>query len=135
MKKWFWASVGTVFCWAGWALLNEAAAQSLPAHYGVLFEITGSTAFGVLLFTTVRTPSFHLKGAFYAAASVVFSVIGLFLFYRALQHGPGLVVVPITALYPAITLGLGFVFLGEQITRLQLFGIVCAIAGAILIGV
>lgn len=62
------------------------------------------------------------------------SVVSSFFLY-ALKVGEAIIVVPVTALYPGVTLLLGVFVLGEEIAMRQLIGVGCAIAGVILISV
>jgi transporter family protein len=59
---------------------------------------------------------------------------GAIAFFLALQHGRASLVVPLSALYPAITILLSFFFLGERPTPLQGLGIVLAMIASLLLG-
>ena len=56
--------------------------------------------------------------------------LGLLFFFEALGRGPATVVVPLTALYPAITVLLSRVFLQEPLTLRHLAGLALALAAA-----
>jgi bacterial/archaeal transporter family protein len=54
--------------------------------------------------------------------------VALLLFLKALARGPALVVVPLTALYPAVTVILSWIFLKEALTLRHLMGLGLALA-------
>lgn len=60
-------------------------------------------------------------------------VLGYIFFIMALKDGEASVVVPLTALYPAITVVLSYTILHENITTLQLIGVILAIIAAVLL--
>lgn len=59
--------------------------------------------------------------------------LGTVLFIAALQHAKLSVTVPLTSLYPALTVILAFIFLGERLQARELMGIMLAISAAILL--
>ncbi len=54
--------------------------------------------------------------------------VALLFFLKALARGPALVVVPLTALYPAVTVVLSWIFLRETLTLRHLAGLALALA-------
>lgn len=78
----------------------------------------------------------HLKAgrsALFALLAGVFGGGGYVLFMKALSTGKASVVVPLTALYPALTAVLALVVLGERISTTQAAGIVLAVLAAVLL--
>ena len=68
-----------------------------------------------------------------ALAAGVFGGAGYIFFVKALEHGKASVVIPLTALYPAVTAIIALIILREKISLYQGIGIVLAIAAAILL--
>ena len=61
--------------------------------------------------------------------------MGNIAFFQALTNGQkASIVVPLTALYPAVTVLLALVFLGEKLNRYQWLGLAMAIAAIIILG-
>lgn len=58
---------------------------------------------------------------------------GYILFVRALQSGKASIVLPLTALYPAITVVLAAALLGERLSSLQIVGIVLAVVACVIL--
>ena len=68
-----------------------------------------------------------------ALVAGVFGGAGYIFFVKALEHGKASVVIPLTALYPAVTAIIALIVLREKISLYQGIGIVLAIAAAILL--
>jgi transporter family protein len=58
---------------------------------------------------------------------------GTILFYAALGAGKASLIVPLTALYPVVTVALSLLVLHETVTLKQVFGVALAIAAILLI--
>ncbi len=56
-------------------------------------------------------------------------------FYSAMGYGKAMIVVPLTALYPIITIIVSYLVLSEKIKPLQGVGVVLAIAAILLISI
>jgi transporter family protein len=72
-------------------------------------------------------------GTGWAVASAALAVGSLILLYVALGLGEASKVVPVTAAYPAATVILAAVFLGESITLARVGGMLLVIAGVVLL--
>jgi uncharacterized membrane protein len=68
-----------------------------------------------------------------ALLSGFFEGIGTVALYRALASGPASLVMPLFALYPAVTIVLSFIFLKERLSLMQTTGICLTFVAAILI--
>lgn len=80
---------------------------------------------------TIRADVSSLLG-FVAGAM---AVVGLIFLYVALDRGPVGKVVPLTSVYPALTVLLAVAFLGERVTLTQLLGLGAVVLGVVLITV
>ncbi len=70
----------------------------------------------------------HSWGVAAAIIAGVFMAFGLLAFFKALTAGAATVVVPLTALYPVVTVALSWAFLKESLTPRHLTGIALALA-------
>jgi transporter family protein len=59
--------------------------------------------------------------------------IGLVFYYLALEHAQANMIVPLTSLYPAVTVVLSYIFLHERLSPLQWVGLVLLLVGAYLL--
>ncbi len=96
-------------------------------------QILGMLAFSVVFALFFRLPEIGMKwgGIFLIASFLGFAAY--LSFYRALRTGKVSVVMPIVACWAAITAALSIVILNEQVTDLQILGIVLAISGAVMV--
>lgn len=67
------------------------------------------------------------------AGSTVLTLVGLFVYYRALEQGEASKVVPFCASYPLVTLLLSSVILKEPLTAGKLAGTLMVLSGAFLL--
>jgi transporter family protein len=110
--------------WGVWGFLGKVAAQNLPSPAVYLLTISGHLVVVVYLLVSGLGPiSWQPWGVGAAVASGIAMAVALLFFLEALARGPALVVVPLTALYPAVTVVLSWVFLREALTLRHLVGI------------
>ncbi|MEJ5329723.1 MAG: DMT family transporter [Desulfobaccales bacterium] len=126
---WFWLAMGAIFLWGAWGVLGKVAARSLPFQAVYAVGVLGhlATVVTVLLTTGGRLP-WHPAGWAAALGAGLCTSVGLLCFYGALARGPAAVVVPLTSLYPVITVLLSRVLLQETLTLRHLAGIALAVA-------
>jgi drug/metabolite transporter (DMT)-like permease len=70
----------------------------------------------------------------WAAAAGLTDVVGLLAFSRGGAAGQVAVTAAVSSIYPAIPLVAGLVMFGERLSRRQLAGVGCIVAGLVLIG-
>jgi bacterial/archaeal transporter family protein len=73
------------------------------------------------------------SGTGWAVASAILAVAALILLYVALGRGDASKVVPVTAAYPAATVVLSAVFLGENISLVRVLGLLMVIVGVVVL--
>jgi transporter family protein len=127
--NWFSFSLAALGLWGVWGILSKAASQHLPAAAVYLLAVTGHLAvIGYLGVTGGLTLPWQPAGLGFALAGGVCMAFGLLSFFSALAAGPASVVVPLTALYPMVTVVLSWALLKEDLTGRHLAGIVLALA-------
>jgi transporter family protein len=72
-------------------------------------------------------------GGGWAALTAVFVAAALILFFIALTHGDAATVVPVTSVYPVVTLIGAALFLSEKITVTRGLGTALVVAGVVLL--
>ena len=85
----------------------------------------------VLLATGTRFPLG--AGGGWAALTAVCVATALILFFIALTHGEAATVVPVTSVYPVVTLAGAALFLSERITLVRGLGTALVVAGVVLL--
>jgi bacterial/archaeal transporter family protein len=115
--------------WGMWGLLSKVATQYLPPMAVYVVAIFGNLAVvGYLLAGPGISLPWHTAGMAAALGAGVCGAFGLLCFYRALAGGAAAVVVPLTALYPLVTVVLSLALLREGITLRHLAGVALALA-------
>jgi transporter family protein len=134
MQKAFWFSVITLFCWGVWGIFGKLAS----AHLGSKMLVLVSSSVGFLTVLTIMLvsgfqPDRNASGLVLATLAGMAGGVGSIFFYLALKNGQASLVVPLTALYPLVTVGLGFWFLKEELSPLNLVGIGLALIAGFLL--
>lgn len=113
--------------WGMWAVLSKVIGGALsPAHSQALSAIGFVPVLAILAFLPGKAPGEAprvLRGTLFAAAAGLVTSLGNLAYYAALQRGERAVtVIPLTALYPLVTILLAVPLLGERLGRAQRAG-------------
>ncbi|MBI5582392.1 MAG: EamA family transporter [Deltaproteobacteria bacterium] len=134
MKNWYWFSLATMICWGSWGIFGKLASTQINSRLLVLVSIT--TSF-LLLWIIFLVSGFEIEkngwGIGYAVLAGIAGSIGSIFFYLALKQGKASVVVPLTALYPLVAVALSVLFLKEEISGVNVIGIILALAASLLL--
>jgi transporter family protein len=91
-------------------------------------------AASLLIYVLVKPSiNIHSLGFGYALLAGVASALGMIGFYIAMEGGKTIIVVPITALYPVITVALAYLILREEISMVKGVGLMLALVSIVLI--
>ncbi len=128
MSGWLGLAIAALVLWGVWGVLGKAAARVLPFETVYLVGVLGhlGTVLVVLTATGFRVPWQPVGWAWALGAGLCTSV-GLLCFYGALAGGKAAVVVPLTSLYPVVTVLLSRLILQETLTPRHLAGIALAL--------
>lgn len=115
--------------WGLWGFLSKVATLQLPTTTVYLFSIVGHLAvIGYLAATGELGVCWHPGGSAAALGAGICMAFGLICFFKALAEGPPVsVVVPLTALYPLVTVILSWTLLREGFSLRQLAGVALAL--------
>ena len=132
--SWLLYSLLAVVMWGIWGVLIKSASLK----YDWLQVYVASNIPLVMIIITivmVEKPNILLyKHAFLLAAlGGLVGTIGYICFVKAIQGGPASVVVPITAMYPAVTALLSKLVLGEELSVFRILGICLAVIAILLL--
>lgn len=127
MSDWFLYAVISLFLWGLWGVFSKIANLYLPSWVIFVTEALVYVVVGSLVWSLQRFAlPWSLPGLAAALAAGLCGGGGLFFFLKALANGPAAVVVPLTSLYPLITVVVGVTFLAETLTLRHLLGILAA---------
>jgi drug/metabolite transporter (DMT)-like permease len=118
----------------GFFFLTLAQTKSSAGMWPILIARTASvTLFGIVALAgriPIRMP---MPMAMLAIACGFIDMLANVLYLVAAREGPLSIVVTLSSLYPASTVLLARIILGERLNLLQVFGVTCALAAVLLI--
>ena len=134
MENWLLLSILTMLCWGVWGLILKLASKYFQ-WYQVYVSASIATLLASITLLLYLKPPIDVRslGFVYSLAAGTMGAMGAIFFYIALGRGKASIVVPITALYPVITLALSLLLLQEKITATQAVGVALAILSLILV--
>ena len=131
--KWFLVAVMSLLSWGVWGVLGRFASQNLSwrevTALAAIGQMAASISFILLLRPELSLGTGHGLAALVAGA---LGFLGALLFYWALELNPSSIVVVVTSLYPAVTVLLSFLLLGETLEPRQLLAMALAVAALVL---
>jgi len=134
--NWLVLSIMTIVSWGFMGLILKIASKyaDWPQTYLIANGVVFAAA--VLLYIThkpsivVGSPGFN-----YALIAGFASSLANIGFYSALQGGKAILVIPLTSLYPVITIVLSYLILHEEITLTKGIGILLALLAIVLVSI
>jgi len=86
----------------------------------------------VFLFSTRRIDT-NKTGVMYGILIGVFAGLGGIAYFAAMRVGKASIVGPVTSLFPLLTIVLAAIFLNERMNKVQVVGVVLALASILLL--
>ena len=122
--SWGLLSIITLMLYGIWGFWGAKAAPLIDSTSGAFYSSLGVLLSGVVcLFILNFSPAPVGKGSFYSVLNGLSTGLGCIFFIAALQKGPAVPVVMITALYPVITSLMCVIFLKASLNIKQVVGI------------
>ncbi len=136
LNTWFLFAMVSIFCWGVFSAAQKVATNHISAEWSYLFFVGTSVviSLGFLLFGKI---TFNLTGKTISLGAMAgllngLGVLASFAAYKA--EGKAAAVTTIAGtLQPVFTIVLAILFLKEQLSQIELLGIVLAICGALLL--
>ena len=119
----------TLLGWGFWGLVQKPMTDRIDVWSVALLQFSTTLAWGLGM-ALVRRQSLDPRqtGLKYAAGAGLGSYFGSLAFLLAVDRGTASVVVPLTAMYPLVTILLGVMVLKERLTASHKAGVVLAFA-------
>lgn len=132
---WFFWSLAVIAVWGTWGLVGKRALDASGWQQVYVFTVPAVAVAVAAILVIGRPGMMAMSGhaMLLALGANACGVGGTLLFFQALSHGKASVVVPLTALYPALTVVLALLVLGEALSLKQGLGILLAVAAAVLL--
>lgn len=136
MKEWMPTAIATFILWGLWAFLPKLATEHIDPRSALVYQSIGGLIVGLGTLIAMRFKiSFHPLGMTFALISGLFGFLGVLAFMVTLAKGPVSLVVPLSALYPVLSVVLALVFLRESMTVRQGLGFLLSLVAVVLISV
>ena len=137
MNAFLWALV-TAGIWGIVPLLEKVGLGQAPPTVGVIVRSFGVVA-GVLICSWLWSPWAAIRALGWrstlllASGGLLASFVGQLAFYHALRSGAVSQVTPVAGAYPLVAAMLGWWVLQEPVTASRALGVVCVVAGVMLL--
>jgi transporter family protein len=138
IPAWLWLSLLTIVFWGAWGLQSKMVVDRIsPWMNQVLFPLGLLPVMACMLLSKRRSVgSDKGRGARYAIVTGILGGAGNIAFYLALERGGKVsIVVPLTCLFPLVTVLGAYFVLKEQLNRTQVLGLAIALVAIYLLSV
>src|SRR6266496_140043 len=138
MPRWLLWSLVALLSWGVWAILSKLIGTALSAAHSQALSTIGLVPVLIALGFSGRlsTIGHRLRGTLCAFAAGVLGCAGNVAYYHALNRGgKAATVVPLTALYPLVTIVLAVIVLKEKLNRIQMVGALLSLTALYLFNV
>jgi len=137
VQKWLSYSLLSILFFGAWGVVSKAAVDLVsPLHGQILFSFGLIPLAIVAAMSKDTSTSNKLRGALYGFLTGIFGSIGNIAFFEALSRGgKASTVVPVTAMYPVVTLILALLLLGEKLNWVQRCGVGLALSALVLFSI
>ncbi len=136
LHEWIVPAILTLVLWGLWGYILKIAGTRLD--WREVYFMSSLASFTLALMFYLYSKGFSLGlniYALYAALAGIMGGLGYLTFMVAVSRGKASIIIPLTALYPAITAILAVLFLGEKLKPTQLIGIILALIAGILVSI
>jgi len=138
MPRWLLWSFIALLSWGVWAILSKLIGDALSAAHSQALSTIGLVPVMIALGFSRRlsTTGHRVRGTLCAFAAGVLGSAGNIAYYHALNRGgKAATVVPLTALYPLVTIVLAVILLKEKLNRIQIVGVLVSLTAIYLFNV
>lgn len=136
MATWLVFAISCIGLWGVWGFIAKltTARGVHPLALSALSSLTGAVLTWVAVYVVQPPMERATPNLLFALATGICGSLGGIAFFFALGHGRASLVVPLSSLYPAITILLSLIFLDERPSVTQGIGIVLALVASLLLG-
>ena len=136
MAQWFWLALIAVALWGVVGLLQKITTNYIDADAVLIWDRAGYVV--ILPFLLIGLHFRHLRAGDIVIGTLdgLTNSLGALYLYKSLQSGAkASIAVPLTALYPLITVVLAVAFLGERLDRWHWLGVLLALVASVLMSI
>jgi bacterial/archaeal transporter family protein len=136
IPAWVWYALLGILLWGLWGFLSKIGSVSAdPMQMQILFTL-GMLPVALAMLVRMRSKlDRDNRGVTYGVLCGVATGLGTLGYYAALREQTASVVTPVTGLFPVLTVMLAFIVLHERLNRVQLGGILLALASIVILSI
>ena len=125
-----------IFWWGLWGFLSKVgSAAASPSQMQILFTFGMFPVALGMLFGMRGKVDRDRVGVFYGLLCGIVTGLGTLGYFAALRVQDASVVTPITGVFPALTVVLAFIVLRERLNRIQIGGMLLALASIVILSI
>ena len=136
LPVWLWYALLCIFWWGLWGFLSNIGSEAAsPLQMQILFTL-GMLPVAVGMLWQMRWKLDRNRGGVtYGILSGIATGVGTLGYYAALREQNASVVTPVTGLFPVLTVVLAFVVLHERLNKVQIGGMLLALASIVIFSI
>ena len=130
------AALAVMVFWGFWGFIHKLCLNQIGIKATLLWSFSAALICYLLIIATLLYRGTTYRLGLYSSLAVIASLLGtaaLLLFMFVLAREKGSIIIPLTALYPAITVILLYLFAGEKLSVSKLVGVILAVIAAFLL--
>lgn len=129
--------IALLLIWGAWGITAKFAIKDIGIQIVVWAQIAQTLIFPLyfVFFRDLLPLKIEGSAIFWATVSGAFGIIGTLILYLLLRAAPTSIAVPLSALYPVVTIILSYLILHEKITAQQWLGIAFALVAIALLSI
>lgn len=130
MPRWLRWCVLALLSWGVWAIMAKLIGEALSGAHNQALSTLGILPVMLAIGFSRRfsAQGNRRHGILYALASGAVSCLGNVVYYDAISRGgKAAIIIPLTMLYPLVTILLGTLFLKERLNRIQFIGAIASL--------
>jgi transporter family protein len=134
MNGWILPAIAALMLWGIVGILQKLGTNRLGANALLLWVTVGYIVMLPVVLWRSGSWAASLDALLLGVVAGSVNGFGTWLLFRSLEHGAkASVAVPLTALYPVVTVILAFAFLAERLSRREWLGVGLAVCGGVLL--
>jgi transporter family protein len=134
LPKWLIYSLLSLLSWGVFGFLGKVGSDRISAAQMQIFFTIGVVPVALVCAVRLRFKfATSKRGVSYSVLMGILAALGCLAFFGAMKAGKASLVAPVTSLYPALTVLLALIVLKEKLNRVQILGLILAMASIVIL--
>lgn len=133
-RSWFLLAIAAGFCWGVWGVISKFISGDVSPFLTHLLFSVGMIATIPFVIRKCNTKNLNRKGLLYGITGAVFAIGGnIAIYYAFTKGGNASIVVPLTNLYPLVTIVIALIILKEKLNGINVLGFFLVLPAIVLL--